>query len=124
MPASMAFAPGFSQGLGFLGADNDEINASAYQLLNVGSLLESIILCILEDHLDIGVFFSGGLHICIHLNAPGLAQLALGHADSVDFTRLFALLANFKHDRIHWGLLGFRVCVSASASPDQHHARE
>ncbi len=67
---------------GLFGADDDQVDAGGDELLDVGPLLERVVLGVLEDGLEpVGVLLGGGLDVGVHLHAPRLAQVALAHAD-------------------------------------------
>ncbi len=72
---------GFGQGLGFFRADEDEIDLGADQFLDVGALFEGVILRVFEDDFQFGMLGGGVADVLVHLHAPRLAQVALGHAD-------------------------------------------
>jgi hypothetical protein len=51
--------------------------------INVGTLFEGVVLRVLEDHVQFRMLGGGGPDVLVHLHAPRLAQIALGHADGV-----------------------------------------
>ena len=81
MPFSKAAATGAVRGRRLLGRDDDQVDAGADVLLDLGALPEGVVLGVLEDDLDLGMLGRGGFDVPVHLDAPGLAQVALAHAD-------------------------------------------
>ena len=48
-------------------------NFGTDKLLDLGALLERIVLGVLENDLEFRIFVSGGPYVRVHLHAPGLA---------------------------------------------------
>ena len=81
MPAASRVGDRLGQRLRFLGADDEEVHFGADKFLDLRALLECIVLGVLENDLQFGMFGGGGGNIGVHLHAPRLAEIALRHAD-------------------------------------------
>ena len=81
MPASNAWATGCVSGAASLGLMMMRSTLCADELLHVRALHERVVLRVLEDDLEVRVRGGRVLDVGVHLRAPGLAQVALAHAD-------------------------------------------
>ena len=77
------FGDGFGEGLGLFGADDDEVDAGADEFFDMRALFERVVLGVFENDFEFGVFIGGGFDLGVHFDAPGFAEIALGHADGV-----------------------------------------
>ena len=78
------------QRLRFLRADDQQVHSLADELLDVRALLERVVLSVLESELDAGMLGCLGLDVGVHLDAPRLAEICLGHADCESLARFAA----------------------------------
>jgi hypothetical protein len=72
---------GFGEWLRFFGADDEQIHFGADKFLDLRALLERVVLRVLENDFEFGMFRGGGGDVRIHLHTPRFAQIALRHAD-------------------------------------------
>jgi hypothetical protein len=57
---------------GFLWADDNQVNALFDELLHLRPLHQRLILCVFEDHPEVGMLGGGVPYVGVHLDAPGL----------------------------------------------------
>ena len=81
MPASYGLGDRLGEGRRLAGADDDEVDLLADELLHVRALHEGVVLRVLEDDLEARVGGRRLADVRVHLLAPGLAEVALAHPD-------------------------------------------
>ena len=79
LAARVGDGPGERRGL--LGGDDDQVHTLLDELFDLRALRQGVVLRVLEDHPQVVVAGGRGADVRVHLHAPGLAQVALAHAD-------------------------------------------
>jgi len=91
---------------GLLGGDDEQVDSGVDEFFDLRALPERVILGVLEDDAKPGMLVGGVLDVGVHLDPPGLAQVALAHPDRpargavagclCGATRIFAFAAGQK----------------------------
>ena len=68
---------------GLVGGGDDQVDLHLDEVLDVSDLLGVVLGSVGVDNLEHRVLRRRGSDLVVHCNAPGLAQIALGHADGV-----------------------------------------